>query len=164
VVRLKQDPILRSGPAHIVSQYELLPDAVVGDVSPKGYIDIAVLFYVDREEVYLAYECKRLNVSSSGGGRKSLATEYVREGMMRFVRAQYAQALPFGAMLGYVMDGDVLFALAAVKERIRENAANLRCEPSAPMDIEPPGTFHFFSTTHQRPSCAIELRHFMLPV
>ena len=164
VVRLKQDRMLRSGPGHIVSQYELLPEEVVGDVGPKGYIDIAVLFRVGREKVYLALECKRLNVSSSGGGRKSLASEYVNEGMMRFVQAQYALGLPFGVMLGYVMDGDVVFALAAVKKRICECVAVLRCEPSGPKDIEAPGPFQSFSTTHQGPSCAIELRHFMLPV
>ena len=67
VVRLKRDPILRSGPGHIISQYELLPEEVDGDVSPKGYIDIAIVFRLERDEVYLAYECKRLNVLGTGG-------------------------------------------------------------------------------------------------
>ena len=93
-----------------------------------------------------------------------MATEYVDEGMMRFVRAQYAQALPFGAMLGYVMDGDVPFALRSVKQRIHKNAPALHCEENLPKDFEPLGKFHSFFTKHQRTSCEIELHHFMLPI
>ena len=161
VVLIKQDPFVRAAPyCPIISQYELLPKEAEGDVSPKGYIDIAVLFRPDEDELYLAYECKRLNV---GGQRRrhSLASEYVRQGMMRFVKAQYAQGLPLGAMLGYVMDGDVSFAASSVKGQIQSRSAELFCGTPLWQDIKVPTAF---TTEHHRPSYPIVLRHHLLSV
>lgn len=83
----------------------------------KGQIDIGVLLDRDRDR-YLAYECKRLNVTNSGA-RGSLATPYVNQGMMRFLTEQYAEGLPVGCMLGYVMDGDLSFALKQISRASR---------------------------------------------
>ena len=89
----------------IVPQYTLLEEEQIGDVVTKGIIDFAVFIHKDHER-YIAFECKRLNVSFTSG-KKSLALDYVNEGMMRYISAQYAKNLPLGVMLGYVMDGDL---------------------------------------------------------
>ena len=47
-----------------------------------------------------------------------LATAYVTQGMIRFITEQYAENLPLGCMLGYVMDGDLAFALSRVEAAI----------------------------------------------
>jgi len=78
-----------------------------------------------REDVYFAFECKRLNVVNSPGRRRSLAAEYVQEGMMRYVEGKYAGGLDKGGMLGYVMDGDVPAAIGAVGRSITEQRAAL---------------------------------------
>ena len=83
----------------------------------KGEIDMALVLDGERER-YLAYECKRLNVVRNGK-RESLASRYVKEGLMRFVTEQYAESLPVGCMLGYVMDGDVSGAQSGIFAAIR---------------------------------------------
>ena len=154
VILMKRDPQVRAAPhLPIVSQYELLPDHVLGDVSPKGYLDIAVLFRPEDQELYLAFECKRLNV---GSRRRSRAAEYVGRGMLRFVHAQYARELPVGVMIGYVMDGDILFAAAAVRAEIARCALTLLLSNAGCRDVRVPDAF---ATEHLRPGSTIELRH-----
>ena len=84
-------------------QYEPFGYQSDGTAYSKGRIDMAVLLDQDRER-YLAYECKRLNLTHSSR-RSSLATLYVTKGLHRFVTEQYAEKLPVGYMLGYVLDG-----------------------------------------------------------
>lgn len=140
-------------------QYEPFGLASDGSKFSKGKIDIGVLFTWDRD-LYLAYECKRLNVTGKGG-RSSLATAYVTEGMMRFLTEQYAEGLRVGGMLGYVMDGDMPFAQSCV------NAAILAHLPlqflAGPDPLPPVGGVERFSTLHDRaPSENIALRHALL--
>lgn len=143
-------------------QFVPLGESAEGLVSGKGYIDIAI-FFDKRRKIYLAYECKRLNVVYDTG-RQSLASDYVKEGMMRFVTEQYAESLPVGCMLGYVMDGDIVFA----KERILTAMRN--AEPSqiallrGPHDIAAIGEIARFSTIHLRHGGGeLEIRHALLP-
>src|SRR5947209_7392931 len=70
-----------------------------------------------REEVYFAFECKRLNAIEDGR-RRTLAPEYVTEGMMRFVTGQYAATMMHGGMIGYVLDGKNADAVRRVERNI----------------------------------------------
>ena len=139
----------------------MLDDDPDTDTGPEGYLDISILFWVGRNNLCLAIECKRLNVRNKKGERDSLAHEYVRKGMMRFVNRQYAPDLPLGGMIGYVMDGDIAFAFAAVKAKIRADAAALSCDLARSRDLVPPQSF---LTMHNRSPVEIELRHLFLPV
>lgn len=113
-------------------------------------------------ETYVAYECKRLNVQTKTGMRY-LAPEYVDDGVVRFVRGQYSESLPFGCMLGYVIDGDV----AAADKRVR---ASLRSKKSAtgmfkcPAALSAERVYIQFETHHHRSSsgACIELRHILV--
>ena len=80
---------------------------------------------------------------------------------MRFVIEQYAEGLPFGCMLGYVLDGDVPFARQQVNAVILAHApANLSEGPSDLHDIAGVSRFR---TKHDRSSgTEIELRHTFL--
>jgi ACT domain-containing protein len=93
----------------------------------KGRIDIR-LRHGYREEVYLAFECKRLNVMLKDGLR-SLASEYVSQGMMRFITEQYSINLPEGGMIGYVLNGDVNDAMNKIDKSIRNKCTELNMEP-----------------------------------
>lgn len=128
----------------------------------KGQIDLAVLLDQGCTR-YLAYECKRLNVHFSGS-RQSLATPYVNEGVKRFITEQYAEGLPVGCMLGYVLDGDTAFALGRVHAAIDTNKVDvgLAGGPTAAAAI---GLVERFSTDHVRPGSgdAIHVRHSFLP-
>jgi hypothetical protein len=121
----------------------------------------AVLLDWEREK-YLPYECKRLNVIHSGS-RSSLATPYVGEGLTRFVTEQYSEGLPLGCMLGYVIDGDLPFALKQIHAAI-----NAQKHPLLLTDGPSPGTavqgIERFATGHQRASKSqIEVRHVLIP-
>jgi hypothetical protein len=90
-----------------------------------GRKDIVFFPSLREQEVYLCLEAKRLNAVISGV-RKSLAGEYVRLGMRRFVRSKYARSVRHGAMLAYVLDGDIDRAMRNVERRIREWIKQLR--------------------------------------
>ena len=108
VHRLCKDPDVRriGWPEAQFVPFEPVEDTEA--IEGKGYIDIAVIVDQNRD-IYLAYECKRLNVVHKGK-RSSLATVYVTEGLQRYVTLQYARFLPMASMLGYVMDGQVKYA------------------------------------------------------
>lgn len=82
-----------------------------------GRKDIVFFPSLQEQEVYLCLEAKRLNAVISGV-RRSLADEYVKEGMQRFVDGKYARYVRHGAMLAYVLDGDTDRAMKNVEKNI----------------------------------------------
>ena len=70
-------------------RFRIQPQAVIlepdsGD-ELRGRLDIAFLPFVPSDEVYFCLECKRINVRTANGIRPYFV-EYVRFGMLRFVR------------------------------------------------------------------------------
>ncbi len=158
---LSQDAVVRRICYFVIYQHEPFGTHPSGTRFSKGRIDIAVLLDQERER-YVAYECKRLNVIHKGA-RGSLATRYVRDGMMRFLTEQYAEGLPVACMLGYVMDGDLPFSLAQVHGAIDAHKTPLGIMNGAPQSQAVLG-IERFSTLHQRRNTSvIELRHALLP-
>jgi hypothetical protein len=144
----------------IIYQYALLVEDQNGNVSVSSKIDF-VLTIGDDEDVYLACECKRLNVPYETG-TKGLAGEYVDEGLMRFVTGQYSNGLPLAMMLGYVMNARTDMARRKVKRAMvrRSTVIGLQSDRDAPVVNGRPLRFH---TTH---ACAsghvIEVVHTFL--
>jgi hypothetical protein len=161
VALLSQDAEVRRICYFIIYQQEPFGTHPSGTKFSKGKIDVAVLLDQERER-YVAYECKRLNVVHNGT-RGSLATRYVKDGMMRFLTEQYAEGLPVGCMLGYVMDGDLPFALTQVSGAIDAHKIPLgKISGASPCQAIP--GIERFSTLHQRANTSvIELRHVLLP-
>lgn len=158
---LSKDAVVRRLCHVMIYQHEPFGTHPGGAKFSKGKIDVAVLLDQERER-YLAYECKRLNVIH-GRTRGSLATRYVKDGMMRFLTEQYAEGLPVGCMLGYVMDGDLPFALTQVSTAIDAHKTPLGNVDGAPPSQAVNG-IERFSTLHQRANTSIiELRHVLLP-
>lgn len=158
---IRSDERIRNSFLQVESQRELLEQDPDADSGPQGYLDISILFWAGRDSLCLAIECKRLNVRNKNGRRDPLAKQYVRNGMLRFVKGQYAPGLSLGGMIGYVMDGDVSFAFSAVKARIQLDAALIACDLNRSHDLVPPQSF---CTAHTRASLALELRHLLLGV
>lgn len=158
---LANDAVVRRICYIVIYQHEPFGTHPSGAKYSKGKIDMAALMDQERE-CYVAYECKRLNVIHSGT-RSSLATRYVKDGMMRFLSEQYAEGLPVGCMLGYVMDGDLPFALTQLNGAIDAHKTPLCILNGAPSSQVVPG-IERFSTLHQRLNTSnIELRHVLLP-
>ena len=160
VDRLAKDAIVRRLCHWVEYQYEPFGLATDGSKYSKGIIDIAVLFDWEREH-YLAYECKRLNIKNSGS-RSSLATVYVTQGMMRFMTEQYAEHLPVGCMLGYVLDGDISFAKGRLTRAITSHTPLALLD--GPTSFNTIDTIKRFRTRHTRTAGSeIEIRHALLP-
>jgi hypothetical protein len=161
VALLSSDVVVRRICYFVIYQHEPFGTRPGGAQFSKGKIDIAIVLDQERER-YLAYECKRLNVIN-GGTRSSLATPYVKEGMMRFLTEQYAAGLPVGCMLGYVMDCDLPFSLKQVTAAIEAHKTLLALTAGATQAQSISG-IERFSTLHARASQThIELRHVLLP-
>ena len=92
-----------------------------------GRKDIVFFPSLQEEEIYFCLEAKRLNAVVSGV-RRSLADEYVKEGMQRFVDGKYARFVWHGAMLAYVLDGNTDRAMQNVKINIRRRLSELRMD------------------------------------
>ena len=158
---LAKDAIVRSLCHWVEYQYEPFGIHPNGARFSRGIIDLALLLDWERER-YLPYECKRLNVTHNGS-RSSLATPYVREGLIRFVTEQYAEGLPLGCMLGYVIDGDLLFALKQIHAAVDAQRASLSLT-SGPAPGAAIHGIERFTTGHQRASKSlVEVRHVLLP-
>ena len=57
-----------------------------------------------------------------------LADEYVKEGMQRFVDGKYSRFVQHGAMLAYVLDGDIERAMQNVDQNIRNHLTELNMD------------------------------------
>ena len=126
---------LRTGRNRCDLPFNIYPQLVELDPAAgedQGRMDIVFALLVPREDIYFCLECKRLNVRETGAVRP-YASEYVRHGMLRFVRGQYAAYVRHGGMLGFVLDGDVPSAMTNVEANIRA-----QCEE---LGMDPPGAF-----------------------
>jgi hypothetical protein len=110
-----------------------------------------VFFPGHDKSVYFCLEAKRLNARISGV-MTSLADEYVKEGMRRFVDGKYGRLVHHAGMLGYVLDGDVTRAMRNVLSNIRAHHVALGMEPPGDWRESPvrPGDAHAKETDHRR--------------
>lgn len=160
VYRLCKDPEVRRIGWPDAQYVPLEPIGNMGAVTGKGYIDIALILDQNRE-MYVAYECKRLNVTYKGK-RTSLAKPYVTEGLYRYIYQQYSRSLPMACMLGYVMDGDVKFALDKVHTAIKTHTGGKKLK-SGPSKLHKIGASGRFQTTHRRvDGSTFEINHTFL--
>jgi len=132
-----------------------------GDVEEKGRIDLNFTHGFD-EEVYFAFECKRLNVYFQDS-RHSLAGEYVgKDGLMAYISEWYAQGLIQAGMIGYVMDGDVKFAVAQVNKIILEKKDTLRTDAGLKESSIFPDNNNIKETSHALSQRTMIIHHLFL--
>ncbi|EWS66600.1 hypothetical protein Y695_00008 [Hydrogenophaga sp. T4] len=148
-------------PGRIEYQHDLLFEDTNGNVSQPSSIDF-VLTVGDDEDVYLAYECKRLNVPYAARVR-NLCVPYVDEGLMRFVTGQYSNGLPMATMLGYVMNGDNGRARRGLRKVMKARAATLGLTAELDHPSLPGAPTRFRSTHKCRPGQSIDVEHQLLP-
>lgn len=148
-------------PGRIEYQHVLLIEDADGNVSQSSSIDF-VLTVGDDEEVYLAYECKRLNVPYAARVR-SLCVPYVTEGLMRFVTGQYSNGLPMATMIGYVMNGDNDRARRGLRKVMKARTATLGLTSEQDHPSVPGAPTRFSSTHTCRPGHSMRVEHYLLP-
>lgn len=162
VKRLTSDPEFRRI-AWAEYHFEPFKSDSRGNWISTGEIDMVVYpvgFW--SREFYLACECKRLNVTSNQG-KRSLAREYVLDGVFKFVSEQYSRNLPLACMLGYVVDGRVLAAKTKVQAAMRSRTTEIG-SVSDPFDLPALGSSSQFVTSHIRTESGmkIQIRHLLV--
>jgi prepilin-type processing-associated H-X9-DG protein len=130
-----------------------------------GRIDIVFAPLVPDEEVYFALECKRVNVAHADGSVRGYYSEYVTEGLSRFVSGQYSSEVRHGGMIAFVLDGNVAEAMKGIVRNINAKSGPLGLtaagvEASQYLPTNP----SVRQTTHQRAVAAGEVvvQHFFL--
>lgn len=103
--------------------FQVIPLAADGPVAAR--IDFKFLAGFD-EDAYFAYEAKRLRIPRATKLDLNTQSYVGSEGMVRFVTGKYAPGQFHGAMLGYVIDGNVEAAMLAVKSLIRSSSSSLK--------------------------------------
>lgn len=125
--RLNRLPEFRDGPLAIHTKQEILSNDYDLDYA-VGEIDILVSSGFG-SETYFAIEAKRLHVRSPQGQFVAGYSDYINDGMMRFIIGQYAPFMENGAMLGYVFNGQTNNARIGVEKAIQNKAEELRLAP-----------------------------------
>jgi hypothetical protein len=119
-----QIPAFRDGPLDIRPQTGIISLDDDAD-NLAGAADILVSCGFGHQ-VYFVLEAKRLRVRLPDGRQKSGNSEYIKEGMMRFVSGQYAPLMETSAMIGYVFDGKIDEARAGIDQAVQHKAEELK--------------------------------------
>ncbi len=165
--RIKNDPKFRQLPYDVDAQYWLV--GLHGKL--LGRLDLHFKHRHSRRD-YFAFEAKRLHVQYPGGTRSTEYPTYVGEaGMRAFLTGQYADGLPAGGMLAYVMDGQtdrawlgLTKAIYAKREALRmaQGATFARSSLSNAISSKP--GMHLGETRHGLKKRNLRILHLILPV
>lgn len=127
-----------------------------------GFIDIEIIYSL-ADEPGLRLECKRVS-STKEDDPNTLAREYVKEGVLRFV-GKYGWGHAWGILIGFVIDGDTDATAVLIARYVQEYQKD---PPHLVRDWGHEVRFgahrHLFNTSHRKSGGAtIELLHFFLP-
>jgi hypothetical protein len=80
-------------------------DREIPEDCTKGRVDIRIISRNDFEidEAYYIIECKRLN-NRSLTGKTGLNAEYIKNGILRFIKRQYSAYYSVNGMIGFVVE------------------------------------------------------------
>jgi hypothetical protein len=148
--------------------FQAIPLGPNGPVAAR--IDFKFLAGFD-EDAYFAFECKRLRIPQPSGLDHNTDSYVGYEGMGRFIIGKYAPGQPHGAMIGYVMDGDIATAKSAVIALVhaRRNELKLTSGPAWGVSQFLPSEPDVHQTRHRcesgmRARGAFTLQHIFLAV
>jgi hypothetical protein len=131
-----------------------------------GRIDLRFL-HGYREDVYLAFECKRLRIPGPSGSVQPNTSEYVGEnGIGRHLSGKYSRGLNEAGMIGYVMDGKIRDARGSIRRALDKARQELRLIEETGLE---PCTFHPMETRlaesrHSLPDRFLRIHHVFLAV
>lgn len=167
VGRIKNDPVFYNLPFDVDTQYWLLGL----DGETLGRLDVHFKHRHSKRD-YFAFEAKRLRVRYPNGKSSTEYPAYVGDpGMMAFLEGQYADGLPTGGMLAYVMDGLTDKTWSGLTKRIEARRKPLRMAQSGTLMRSSlssavsttPGA-HLGETEHSLEKGQFRILHLILPV
>jgi hypothetical protein len=131
----------------------------------SGEVDIYIDSHSCHPDAYFVFECKRLNVTYPTRFDTEAASYVGEEGMGCFISGQYPTTCECGGMIGYVMDGVVSTAIAAVNGALKDRRAELRLNPphqliQAELIADP----RVFQSAHRQNQGTLLIYHIFLPI
>jgi len=148
--------------------FQVIPLGLDGPVAAR--IDFKFLAGFD-EDAYFAFECKRLRIPRGAKLDHNTDSYVGTEGMGRFVTGKYAPGQQHGAMLAYVMDGDVPAAKSSVLSSVQSLKGALRLVSGLQWECSRflPNESSVQQTRHRRElnaggECSFTLQHLFLGV
>ena len=118
-------------------------------LKPDGFIDFKMFYGWGTQEDYFGIECKRIS-SSTSGKDKGLATEYVNQGVMRFVTGIYSPGHDFAAMIGFVIDGKLNECAERVQQRLTKYCQKICLEDDWAVEHDFGTQQNLYRTTHRQ--------------
>ena len=113
---------------------------------PDGRIDFKLIYGWDQEE-FFSIECKRVSATNN-----SLATEYIREGVVRFTSGKYARGHDWAGMLAFVIDRNIPGTVKLINERLQTLASEVHLSGSVLSETSF-GTFsNLYRSEHKPPN------------
>lgn len=98
----------------------------IQSIETNGRIDILFDYTgTNREEVYFAFECKRLRIPRSTKVDSNVSEYIGEQGMMCFITGKYSEGLNHGGMIAYVMDGNTNEAINQIEKSMQKNKMHL---------------------------------------
>ena len=127
---------------------------------PEGWIDFK-LQYDWGEESYFGMECKRISSTD-----KNLAREYVAEGVMRFVSGKYSPGHAIAAMIGFIIDGNMVGCIRLIREKILQTHTKIRMDGDWSAETNYTSYQHIYRTRHRQHghSSLITILHLFLNI
>jgi len=155
------DPIIKQLPFRVVREFTV-DDPTTGN--ELGRIDLCLLH--GNENVYFAFECKRLNVTFPGGKFESLTAAYVgSDGMGCFVSQKYAAGQRHCGMVGYVFDGNIEAARTTINKQLAKPEMDLSLTSDALTTSEIlPADDRVSQTQHDIEGVSLAMHHLLLSV
>lgn len=96
------------------------------------------------EQVYFAFECKIVNHSDT-----KLITEYIDNGMNRYISGYYSTNLFVGGMIGYMFNNEVVLTVNRINYKI-QTCGNLSANDCLKQDITIQGWEYLYESKHRR--------------
>lgn len=157
---IRQSLGIRRLPLRVDVETVLIDDTGENEI---GRLDLRFTSASYHPEAYFSLECKRLCVDD-GKKFRTLATEYVNDGMMRYVAGRYAPRRRHGGMIAYVHTGTRDEAISKVDDVVRANASALRMSTPAQLQASPlcPGNGAARMSAHTRTSGEFSIHHLFL--
>ena len=120
--------VLHRGSDSDIVNWNMRPARTIPE-KPDEVFEVDFSFHADilprDQRCYLAVEAKRLR-----GKGDSLASDYVQEGVLRFVTGKYSRGHDYAVMLGYVVLAPIDRAVTSVKTAM-DRSVDKTCEQSA---------------------------------
>lgn len=157
---IRQSLMGRRLPLRVDVETTLIDDTGESEI---GRLDLRFTGTSFHPEAYFSFECKRLCVHD-GKKLRTLASEYVNDGMMRYVSGQYAPSRHHGGMIGYVHTGTRDKAIKKVDKSIQDNATLLKMVPPARLEAcsLAPSNKAIRTSQHTRTSGPFSIHHVFL--